>query len=175
MGPNENLPPLPVWQSRAFWLTMLAAAIAVGELFGFNVLTALGVTTQEAAADKIMYVVQAVAVLLALGQRAAPNYRLTLGSSSDGKVRSPWIVGLAALGLVFTLSACQTLAALQAKVEEHTGLTATQQTCIADAFAQLQQDPAAADLSFRARAGLIADFCEVDFNAVANHLLSEEA
>ena len=77
-GPNTDLPPLPIWQSRAFWLTMLAAAIAVGDMFGFNVLTAIGVTTQEAAADKIMLLVQAVAVLLALGQRAAPNFRLAL-------------------------------------------------------------------------------------------------
>lgn len=106
-GPNTDLPALPIWESRAFWLTMIAAATAVGEMFGFNVLTAFGVVTQEAAADKIMLVVQAVAVLLALGQRAAPNYRLTLtGKRTDGPtLRSPYLLGAALLGLLL-LAAC---------------------------------------------------------------------
>lgn len=79
MGPNTELPALPVWQSRAFWLTLLAAGTSLGAAFNFNVLEAIGVASQEAAADKIMDVVAGVSVLLALGQRAAPNYRLTLG------------------------------------------------------------------------------------------------
>lgn len=78
MGPNTELPPLPIWQSRAFWLTLIAAATSLGAAFDFNVLAAVGVTTQDALADKIMDVVAGVSVLLALGQRAAPNFRLSL-------------------------------------------------------------------------------------------------
>lgn len=77
-GPNEELPPLPVWQSRAFWLTLIAASTSLGAVFNFNVLDVLGVIDADGAADKIMDVVAGVSVLVALGQRAAPNFRLSL-------------------------------------------------------------------------------------------------
>lgn len=105
-GPNTDLPALPIWESRAFWLTMIAAGTVVGEMFHFNILTYFGFVTKEDAADKIMLVVQAVAVLAALGQRAAPNYRLTLtGKKSNKTLRSPCLLGAAVLGLLL-LAGC---------------------------------------------------------------------
>lgn len=78
MGPNTSLPVLPVWQARSFWLTIIAASTALGAVFGVNPLEAAGFADESAAADAIMQIVTAVSVILAFGQRMAPNFRLGL-------------------------------------------------------------------------------------------------
>jgi hypothetical protein len=78
MGPNESLPALPFWQARSFWLTMIAAVVMLGNAFGFDILSMLGVADESAIADGLMQIVAAVSLVLAWGQRLAPNFRLTL-------------------------------------------------------------------------------------------------
>jgi predicted membrane GTPase involved in stress response len=78
MGPNTDLPTLPFWQSRSFWLTMIAAGAALGQATGINVLEVMGAADDGALADRIMDVVTGVSVVLAWGQRLAPNFRLAL-------------------------------------------------------------------------------------------------
>jgi hypothetical protein len=77
-GPNLALPVLPVWQARSFWLTIIAASTSLGAVFGINPLTAAGFADPGAAADAIMQIVTGVSVILAFGQRMAPNFRLGL-------------------------------------------------------------------------------------------------
>jgi hypothetical protein len=76
--PPENttpdLPPLPIWQARSFWLTVTA-------FFG-SILPLLGIdwpwVSDPATVDTIMQVVSGVAAVLALRERANPHRRLTI-------------------------------------------------------------------------------------------------
>jgi hypothetical protein len=75
----DTLPPLPFWQARSFWLTMIAAAMALASGFGFDLLGALGAESDSALADHIMELVGGAAAILAWRERLSPTKRLTLG------------------------------------------------------------------------------------------------
>ena len=70
-GPNDALPPIPIWQTYSFWLLAGAVLIPVLKLFGVE--PPFG---NEEFANIMMTLVPAVLALLAYGQRAAPNFRI---------------------------------------------------------------------------------------------------
>lgn len=70
----QDLPVLPFWQARSFWLALLAVVSAVAPVLGFD----LPWAGDPATVDRIMSVVGAVAAALAWQQRVAPNFRLGL-------------------------------------------------------------------------------------------------
>lgn len=69
------------------------------------------------------------------------------------------IIAVAAFAL--GLAGC---AGLTERVTALTGLTAEEQICAANAFAAAQNDPDAADLSYRQKAALVAGVCGIDLN-----------
>lgn len=78
MSENTDLPALPMWQARSFWLQIIGAVTAIGAATGFDLLGHLGVPNEGALADHVMQVVSVVAFALSWRERRAPNYRLTL-------------------------------------------------------------------------------------------------
>lgn len=75
---NSPLPPLPAWQARSFWLTIVGAVSQVAVLFHFDLLAFFGVAGQEQLVDAIMQIVAVVAMVWAWFERKAPNYQLSL-------------------------------------------------------------------------------------------------
>lgn len=71
---SEQLPALPFWQARSFWLTFLAVLAPL--------LSALGLdwpwVTDPATIDAIMQIVGAVSAVLAWRERLNPGRRLSL-------------------------------------------------------------------------------------------------
>jgi hypothetical protein len=72
--PNDNLPTMPFWQARSFWLTLLALVAMIAPALGLN----WPWVTDPATVDRIMQIVGAVSAALAWQQRLAPNFRLGL-------------------------------------------------------------------------------------------------
>jgi hypothetical protein len=70
----QDLPALPFWQARSFWLTLLALIAMVGPSFGLSVPWA----SNPATVDLIMQGVGALAAALAWRERLSPNFRLVL-------------------------------------------------------------------------------------------------
>ena len=76
-GPNTDLPPLPMWQARSTWIVMIAGAIQIAAFLKFDLLGYFGFEGNEQAADAVMQVVAAGALVWTWLERRAPNYRLT--------------------------------------------------------------------------------------------------
>ena len=77
-GPNMDLPPLPIWQARSFWVTMVGAISQIAVFARFDLFGFFGVTGSEPLVDGIMQIVAAVGLVWTWLERRAPNYRLTL-------------------------------------------------------------------------------------------------
>ena len=71
---SEQLPPLPIWQARSFWLTVTAFLGSVLPLIGIN----WPWVSDPATVDAIMQFVSGVAAVLALRERLNPQRRLTI-------------------------------------------------------------------------------------------------
>ena len=78
MAENTDLPPLPAWHARSFWITIIGAALQIAAFLKFDLLGFLNVENSEALTDAVMQIVGAGALLWAWFERKAPNYRLTL-------------------------------------------------------------------------------------------------
>lgn len=78
-GPNMDLPPLPMWQARSFWVAMVAAAAQIAALLKFDLFGYFGFEGTEPMVDALMQIVAAVALIWTWLERRAPNYRLTAG------------------------------------------------------------------------------------------------
>ena len=74
IAPVTELPPLPIWQARSFWLTVAAFFGSILPLLGIN----WPWVSDPATVDTIMQVVSGVAAVLALRERANPHRRLTI-------------------------------------------------------------------------------------------------
>ena len=85
-GPNDELPALPMWQARSFWVTLVAAALQIATFARFDLLGVFGVEGSEQLVDAIMQIVAAVAMLWIFMERRAPNFRLTGGEKTNVKV-----------------------------------------------------------------------------------------
>lgn len=80
---NSPLPPLPAWQARSFWLTLVGAAAQVAVLTNFDLFGFFGVGGQEQLVDAIMQIVAVVAMIWAWFERKAPSYKLSLTGKSE--------------------------------------------------------------------------------------------
>lgn len=106
MAENTDLPPLPAWHARSFWITIIGAALQIAALLKFDLLGFLRVENSEALTDAVMQIVGAAALLWAWFERKSPKYQLSLSGKSDGPtLRSPYLLGAAVLGLLL-LAAC---------------------------------------------------------------------
>ncbi len=87
---NKNLPSMPAWQARSFWLTLITMAVALTNSFGIDLMAIFGElglgTSPDAVLDSADRGVSAVQTLIpfitgawAWIERRAPNFRLTLG------------------------------------------------------------------------------------------------
>lgn len=72
--PDPDLPELPFWQARSFWLTLFAVLAPVVAALGLD----WPWVSSPATVDLIMQVVGAVAAGLAWRERIAPAFRLVL-------------------------------------------------------------------------------------------------
>ena len=76
---GDILPPMPFWQARSFWLTLLAVAAPI--------LAALGIdwpwVSDPATVDAIMQIVAAISAALAWRERLRPNYKLVASAGGD--------------------------------------------------------------------------------------------
>ncbi len=70
----SDLPPLPIWQARSFWLTVTAFAGSVLPLLGIN----WPWVSDPATVDAIVQLMSGVAAVLALRERLNPHRRLTI-------------------------------------------------------------------------------------------------
>ena len=73
--PSTDLPPLPFYMARSFWLTLTALVGSVLPVFGVN----WPWVSDPATVDTIMQVVSGIAAALAFRERIAPKRRLTMG------------------------------------------------------------------------------------------------
>ena len=77
-GPNTSLPGIAFWRTKSFWLLVLGLATPVLQRHGIDPLSILGVeTAQDGAQTLAGFAGTVVPFLLAVGQRAAPNFRLS--------------------------------------------------------------------------------------------------
>jgi len=80
-APTPPLPPLPVWQARSFWASLLLVATVAANAFGVDLVALLG--EPEAVLDRGAGIAQALAPVIfglwAWLERRAPNYRLVWG------------------------------------------------------------------------------------------------
>lgn len=76
-----SLPPLPVWQARSFWASLLLVATVAANAFGVDLAAHLG--DPDTLLDRGAAMAQALAPvafgLWAWLERRAPNYRLVWG------------------------------------------------------------------------------------------------
>jgi uncharacterized membrane protein len=77
-GPNTDLPALPAWQARSFWVAIVAAVLQVATLAHIDVLGIFGVEGSEQLVDSIMQIVAAIGLVWVWIERQAPNFRLSL-------------------------------------------------------------------------------------------------
>lgn len=91
---NKNLPAMPAWQARSFWLTLITMLVALTNSFGIDILAVFGEiglgSSPDAVIDNASRGVSAVQTLIpfvtgawAWIERRAPNFRLTLGKADD--------------------------------------------------------------------------------------------
>ena len=71
---SEQLPSLPFWQARSWWMTLLAVIAPVLSLLGIN----WPWVTDPATVDVIMQAVGGIAALFAWRERLNPSKRLTI-------------------------------------------------------------------------------------------------
>jgi uncharacterized membrane protein len=70
-----DLPPLPFWQARSFWLTLFAVIASMLPAFG---LTPPLWLADPGTVDLALQIASAVAAALAWRERLAPRRRLTI-------------------------------------------------------------------------------------------------
>lgn len=104
--PNSQLPPLPTWHARSFWLSLVMALSMIFEMAGINLAVELGFDDNNAFVDNIMVIVGAVAGLGAWQQRLSPHFQLVWHKVSGKKTYCHPLAGLAVLA-VFFLAACE--------------------------------------------------------------------
>lgn len=80
---NEQLPPLPVWEARSFWVSVLMLATVICNLMGLDLLAwaarvGLG-STRDQVADNVQLALPAVLAIWAWIERKAPKFRLIWG------------------------------------------------------------------------------------------------
>lgn len=104
---EPQLPPLPAWQARSFWLAVVMAAAQVSVIFNFDIFGYFGVTDAEHATDVIMQVITLIAGIWMWFERKNPKRSLSLSGENamPHTLRSPVIVGAAAL-LALAVSGC---------------------------------------------------------------------
>lgn len=73
---SSNLPPLPFWQARSWWLTFFAVLAPILSLLGIN----WPWVSDPSTVDTVMQVVGAISTALAWRERLDPKRRLTLKS-----------------------------------------------------------------------------------------------
>jgi hypothetical protein len=83
MAENDNLPELPAWEARSFWVAIVTAALQIATLAHIDLLGYFGFTGTEQAVDGIMQVVAIVGAVWIWFERKAPNYRLSLSGKKD--------------------------------------------------------------------------------------------
>ena len=87
---NKDLPALPAWQARSFWLTLITMMVALANSFGLDLMAMFGEMglghSPDAVIDSVNRGVSAIQTLIpfvtgawAWIERRAPNFRLTLG------------------------------------------------------------------------------------------------
>ena len=74
-SPDLDMPTLPFWQARSFYLTLLALVGSVLPVAGID----WPWVSDPATVDAIMQIVSGVAAVLAFRERIAPKRRLTMG------------------------------------------------------------------------------------------------
>ena len=74
VAPTTDLPPLPAWQARSFWLTVMAFVGSVMPLLGID----WPWVNDPATVDTIMQIVSGVAAVLAWRERVNPHRRLVI-------------------------------------------------------------------------------------------------
>lgn len=72
----SNLPELPVWHARSFWLTLLTVLIPILNASGIDLLGILGVSTVNQAVDFVMTFLPILTGSWAWFERRSPNYQL---------------------------------------------------------------------------------------------------
>ena len=82
MAENTELPALPMWQARSFWVAMVAAAAQIAVLLKLDLFGYFGFEGTEPMVDAIMQIVAAVALVWTWLERRAPNYRLSFGRTA---------------------------------------------------------------------------------------------
>lgn len=81
-GPNDDLPALPAWNSRSFWVMAVAAALSLSALFKVDLLGFFGVEDSAALTEKVITIAAFVGPVAVWLLRRAPNYRLTGGEKT---------------------------------------------------------------------------------------------
>jgi hypothetical protein len=71
---TADLPPLPFWQARSWWLTLLAVLAPILSLLGLD----WPWVNDPATVDTIMQIVAGIAAALAWRERLNPHRRLAL-------------------------------------------------------------------------------------------------
>jgi hypothetical protein len=71
---GRDLPALPFWQARSFWLTLMALLAMVLPAFGIS----WPWVSDPATVDRIMQLVGPVSAVWAWAERWAPNRRIAL-------------------------------------------------------------------------------------------------
>lgn len=71
---TPDLPPLPFWQARSWWMTLMAVVAPLLSLAGVN----WPWVADPATVDVIMQIVGGIAAALAWRERLNPHRRLTL-------------------------------------------------------------------------------------------------
>lgn len=78
---KSDLPEMPAWQARSFWAVTLAAAVAFGNVLGYDVnelVAKLGFTSIEDAATDISVLLMFALTGWAWFERKSPKFKLVL-------------------------------------------------------------------------------------------------
>jgi hypothetical protein len=73
---QDDLPPLPFWQARSWWLTLLAVVAPILSLLGLD----WPWVSDPETVDTIMQIVAGIAAALAWRERLNPHRRLALSA-----------------------------------------------------------------------------------------------
>ena len=73
-SPDKDMPTLPFWQARSFYLTLTAVAAPILSASGLD----WPWVSDPATVDTVMQIVGAISAALAWRERLAPKKRLTL-------------------------------------------------------------------------------------------------
>lgn len=79
-GTDAALAPMPFWQARSFWLTLVTILVTVFGAPATDLIAALGFADVTQAVDWIMATLPVVTALWAWLERRAPTRRLVLST-----------------------------------------------------------------------------------------------